>query len=131
MANATIQLTLNGGDPQGDVLRFEPGSLIQGAAQIVPQGDIRCNHVFIRLQWHTEGRGDRDEGKVGEIDIAQGTLAANMPIGQSFNFNLPREPWSFAGHYVNSIWEVVVVIDIPLAPDIRFGQPFILAPRPR
>ncbi|MBI3243992.1 MAG: hypothetical protein HYZ49_17050 [Chloroflexi bacterium] len=128
MANATIQISLSGGEAEGEWMRFEPGSVLQGTAQIVPQGDIRCNHVYVRLQWHTEGRGTRNEGRVGEIDMAQGTLAANTPLSQNFHFTLPKEPWSYAGHYINIVWEVVVNIDIPLAPDLNFSQPFILAP---
>ena len=128
MANATVQFTLNGGDYEGDWMRFEPGSTLQGTVQIVPQDDIRCNHVYVRLQWHTEGRGTRNEGRAGEIDIAQGTLTANTPLTQSFHFNLPREPWSYAGHYVNIVWEVLVSFDVPLSPDMHFSQPFILAP---
>ena len=61
--------------------------------------------------------------------LAEGPLAANVSIRHDFNFGLPREPWSYAGHYVSIIWEIAVVVDIPLATDINAQQPFILAPR--
>ncbi len=128
MARADFQIRLEGGTFDGNWQRFEPGSSISGTVQIVADGEVKANHVWLRLQWHTEGRGDRDQGKAGELDLFQGVLTAQTPLAQSFHFNLPREPWSYAGHYINIIWEVVVEIDVPMAPDLRQRQLFILAP---
>ncbi len=130
MARANCQITLRGGRPEGGWLRFEPGETIEGTAQIVPESDIRANHVWLRLQWHTEGRGDRDEGRVAALDVFQGVLRARTPVTYNFNFTLPREPWSYTGHYLTIIWEIVVQVDIPFSSDIRQGQRFILAPAP-
>jgi hypothetical protein len=129
MAHADFLITLHGGDFEGNWQYFAPGSGLEGSVQIVPDSDIRANHVWVRLQWHTEGRGDRDQGRVGEWDVFQGVLTAQTPVTYSFSFDLPREPWSYAGHYINLIWEVVVEIDVPMAPDLRQSQQFILAPR--
>jgi hypothetical protein len=130
MANAAIQITLNGGEPlPGGLMRFDPGSAMTGTVQVAPQETIYAKAVFVRLGWHTEGRGDRDSGLAAEIPIAQGTLPEGQPIYHSFNFKLPAQPWSFARHYINIIWEVKVTIDIPMAPDVNGSQPFILAPR--
>lgn len=129
MAGADIRFTLSGGEPVEGLMRFEPGAMLQGQVQVTPQDDIRCNAVRIRLQWHTEGRGIRDEGVAAEIPMAgQGTLQASVPLSQQFNIILPKAPWSYAGHYINIIWELKVTIDIPLASDINAAQPFILAP---
>ena len=126
MARADCQITMRGGEPVNGWQRFEPGGPVEGEVQIVPDSDIRANHVWIRLQWHTEGRGDRDQGRVAEIDVFQGVLTARTPYTYGFNFTLPREPWSYAGHYINIIWEIVAEIDVPMAPDLRQGQLFIL-----
>ena len=64
-----------------------------------------------------------------QVEIAQGNLVANTPIVQSFAFNLPAEPWSFAGHYINIIWQVEVIVDIPLGVDLHAEQPFVMAPQ--
>jgi len=129
MAKADIQIELRGGEVEGGLMRFEPGASLQGTLQVTPEGDIRCNHLYVRLQWRTEGRGDRDEQRVAEVDVFQGTLQAGMPSSDGFHFTLPREPWSYAGHYINIIWEIAVIFSIPLSPDLRYHQPFILAPR--
>ena len=129
MAHAEFLITLQGGDFDGNWQRFEPGGALQGTVQIVPDSDLRADHVWIRAQWHTEGRGDRDEGRVAVLDVFQGLLTAQSPVNYGFSFTLPSEPWSYAGHYINIIWEVVVEIDVPMAPDLRQGQLFILAPR--
>jgi hypothetical protein len=129
MANADIRITLREGEPMGALLRYDPGGVIQGAVQLTPDGAFNCRGVYLRLQWRTEGRGDRDQEKIAERVLAEGPLAANVSIRHDFNFGLPREPWSYAGHYVSIIWEIAVVVDIPLATDINAQQPFILAPR--
>jgi len=129
MAHANFLITLRGGDFEGNWQHLAPGSLVEGSVQIVPESDIRANHVWVRLQWHTEGRGDRDEGRLAQLDVFQGVLTAQTPYNYSFSFTLPCEPWSYAGHYINIVWEVMVEVDVPMAPDIRHSQPFIMAPR--
>jgi hypothetical protein len=129
MAKAAIQISLRGGESLGDLMRFDPGSRLDGVAQLLPDGDIRAKKVTVQLGWHTEGRGSRAEGSAGQVEIAQGNLTANTPVVGSFAFNLPDSPWSFAGHYINIIWEVKVVVDIPLATDLHAEQPFVMAPR--
>jgi hypothetical protein len=131
MASADIRISISGGDViSGNLMRFEPGNTIQCSVNLTPQENIKCNKVVARVMWHTEGRGDRDEGVAVEIPIApQGTLEANRLIQQQFNVVLPKQPWSYAGYYVNIVWELKVSIDIPFASDINASQPFVLAPR--
>jgi hypothetical protein len=131
MASADIRITLSGGDVMGgNLMRFSPGSTMQCNVQVTPQDNIRCKRVVARIMWHTEGRGDRDEGTVLEAPIApESTLQAGQQIYQQFNVVLPHEPWSYAGHYVNIVWELKVIIDIAMASDINASQPFVLAPR--
>ncbi|MEP7359402.1 MAG: hypothetical protein ABI847_19280 [Anaerolineales bacterium] len=128
MAKAAIQVSLRGGEALAGMMRFDPGSRLEGVVQILPDSNIRAKKTTVELAWHTEGRGDTDSGSAGQIEIAQGNLVANTPVVQSFAFNLPAAPWSFAGHYVNIIWQVKVVVDIPLGADLHAEQPFILAP---
>ena len=128
MAPADIQLTLDGGENAGDWRRYEPGGEVSGAASITPASDIRCNHLYARLAWHTEGRGDRDTGKAAEVDLFQGMLPAGQTRTFSFQFRAPKEPWSYSGHYINIVWEVVVEIDVPMALDVRRAERFILFP---
>lgn len=130
MANADIRITLNGGDLlPGGLTRFEPGGPMSGMVQVSSNENINCKTIVMRLMWHTEGRGDRDAGEVAQVPIHTGSLSANQPVAQSFNLILPREPWSFAGHYINIVWEIRVTLDIPFSPDINGSQVFVLAPR--
>jgi hypothetical protein len=125
-----IRVSIQGGQQaEGGYQHFEPGGDIWGSVTVTPDRDLKCNHLWVRLQWHTEGRGDRDQGRVDEADVFQGTLSANQPVRHDFRFQLPDEPWSFAGHYVNIVWEVVGEIDVPMALDLRGATAFILAPK--
>ena len=59
----------------------------------------------------------------------QGTLRAGFPSMHDFHFDLPREPWSYAGHYVNIVWEIFVDVDVPWARNPRHSQPLVMVPR--
>jgi len=128
MAKATIEVKLDGERELGVLKHYLPSEDISGEILIIPDGDIRCKNVSARLQWRTEGRGDRDQGKVDELILAQGTLKAGMPTQYPFHFILSDSPWSYAGHYINIVWEIAVVIDIPFAKDVNYSQPFVMAP---
>jgi hypothetical protein len=128
MAKAEIHVALRGGEKDGDTAHYLPGEKVSGTAQVIPDGDVRCNHLYVRLQWHTEGRGDRDTEKIAEVDVFQGTLNAGVPSVHEFSFALPREPWSYAGHYVNVVWEIAVDVDVPWSVNPRHSQPFVMSP---
>ncbi len=129
MANATFQIGLRGGETVGSgLMRFDPGSRLEGLAQVMPTENIRSKRVLVRVGWHPDGRGDQNKATIGELEIAQGGLTASTLLSQPFAIDLPREPWSFAGHYVSIIWEVRVVVDIPFGSDLQAVQPFIMAP---
>ena len=88
---------------------------------------MNCRRVVARLEWHTEGSGDRDDGCVGEVEVATGPLAG--PLVQSFTLTVPQQPWSYTGHYIDIIWQVSVVVDIRVGLDITVEEPIVVAPR--
>ncbi len=128
MPNVEIALTLKNGEltPQGR--RFAPNEIIEGTIQVMPDNNLNCRHLYVRLGWHTEGRGDKDSAVIAEMDLYQGTLDAGLPTYHDFNLKLPLGPWSYAGHYVNIIWQIMVNIDVPRAMDPNVTERFILAP---
>jgi hypothetical protein len=128
MGPAQIHVNFQGGRLEEGFPCYEPGAPISGTVDVRPVSDLKCNHLYVRLQWHTEGRATRDEGKAGELDVYQGPLSAGLPVSYSYRFVLPREPWSYTGHYVNIVWEVFVELDIPWAGNARHGQRFVMAP---
>lgn len=128
MSAASFQIDIRGGESDGTLMRFRPGETLQGSVQVTPESDLVARHVYIRLLWYTEGRGDRDQAIVGEQDVYQGDLRAGVPAYYSFHFRLPDHPWSYAGHYVNIIWAIEASVDLSLARDPREQQPFVLAP---
>jgi hypothetical protein len=130
MSEASFEIEIRGGEADGELMRFRPGETLQGSVKITPQSDLQARHVFIRLLWHTEGRGDRDQAIVAEQDVFQGVLKAGMPAYHSFHFRLPLQPWSYAGHYINIVWEIGTSIDLAMARDPRAQKAFVLAPDP-
>jgi hypothetical protein len=129
MARAQIEITFREGGAAGVVPQFEPNQILQGSVQVTPDSDLNCKHIYARLKWHTEGRGDRDDGTAGELDLYQGMLRADTPTYHTFHFTLPDSPWSYAGRYVSIIWELDVSLDVPWQIDPKGSTPFIMAPR--
>lgn len=129
MADIDFELTLRDGEVSGGRRHYLPGSAVHGWVRLTPHEDVNCNRVLARLEWHTEGRGDRDQDCVAEVVLAEGDLSANTSVIQEFNLTLPSEPWSYAGHYINVIWEVIVVVDLPFARDVIRKEAVVVAPR--
>lgn len=122
-----IEITLRGGEQVGAIHRYDPGGVVQGSVQITPDSNLNCKHLYVRAQWYTEGRGDKDEGIGAEQDVFQGELREGVPSYYSFHLKLPQDPWSFAGRYVNILWEVEVSIDLPMARDPKASELIIMA----
>jgi hypothetical protein len=131
MADVDLQVSFLPPTPGGEAPVFRPGEVIQGSLQVTPTSDLNCRHLFARLHWQTEGRGDRDQGIAAEEDLFQGQLRGGVPYYQRFHFTAPSEPWSYSGHYVSIVWEVEVTVDLLLARDPRASARFILAPESR
>jgi hypothetical protein len=128
MADIDIELTLQGGQVSDGWRRYEPGSTVRGWIRLTPREHVNCDRVLARLEWHTEGRGDLDRHRAAEIVLAGGDLTANTSAIRDFNISVPRDPWSYAGHYINIIWEVIVVVCIPYALDVIQKEAIVVAP---
>jgi hypothetical protein len=131
MANIKFGFDLSGGEDSNGVVRFEPGSRLAGVATVLPGEPINFRQMVVRVGWHTEGKGGRDQQIVGELPFPQsaGQLAPNVPLSQAFAVDLPRNPWSFAGHLITIVWTVRVFIDVPLGENIVGIANFVLAPK--
>jgi hypothetical protein len=127
MADVNIEITLHGGEVEGPPHAYAPGSTVRGWVRLTPDGTIDTNRVVVRLQWHTEGRGDRNVGRAGEVEVATGPVS--MELVQPFTLTVPHEPWSYAGHFINIIWAVLVVADVRHGRDIRHEERIVVAPR--
>jgi len=129
MAKADIEITLHGGEAgEFGIRHYHPGETLTGTATIFPDDDINCKNLFVRLQWHTEGRGTVYSQTDDEINLFQGTLKGGYPTTYDFEINLPREPWSFYGHYISIVWEVEVQLDVPWARDVKQVEKFAMVP---
>ena len=128
MSTATIEIMVEGSGMGEIAQRFTPAALVQGSVQITPEQDLNCRHVFARLQWRTEGRGDEDKEIAAEQDLFQGVLPGGVPRHHSFHLRLPDQPWSYAGQLVRIVWEVEVSIDVAFARDPRASFQIVMRP---
>jgi hypothetical protein len=120
--NHPIRIRLKGGTI------YAPGDRVTGVFEILPEQTINCRGVDIKIGWRTEGKGRRDEQFIYSERYHIPELPNNKTYGETFAVELPDAPWSYAGHYINIVWFVLVNIDIPLATDIHAEQRFVLQP---
>ena len=125
---AKVQITLSFMDqPLAAVPRFAPGNIVRGNVQVTSEQNVQCHHLYVKLQWATNGKGDRDHAVVAQQDIFQGMLQAGLPFSYAFTFPLPQAPWSYTGFYINIAWEVQVEADLGLFNKPKQQIPLIMA----
>lgn len=84
---------------------FAPGAEVAGSARWELPEDPR--RVEVRLGWHTEGKGDRDEDVV-----ARDTLdAPGRQDWRPFRLRLPDGPYSFSGKLIRLTWSLDLVAE--------------------
>lgn len=121
----TFEITFHN---RADGAHMHPGETLRGTVTVIPDKDLDCKHFYVRLLWHTEGRGTRYLATIEELDVFQGRLQQGFPTSFEFTFVLPDEPWSFEGHYVSVVWKVQAQIDLSWSRDPQEERPFILRP---
>jgi hypothetical protein len=129
VTSVDFQWNVLGGESADGGTRFDPGSTLEGTVILTPQTDLNCSGVKIRLEWHTEGRGDRDRKTAGEIVAFRGVLPGGQLVVLPFRFTLPSQPWSYSGFYINILWELVADVDLPLAINPKSRYPILLRPQ--
>lgn len=128
MAEIDFQVKFKDGVAAEGARGYLPGATVSGIYEIVPQSNIRCRKAEIRLEWYTEGKGDRDGEVIDSREIAAGDLMAGKRIGDAFVFQLPSQPWSYAGYFITVVWAITVKIDVPMGKDIIRSVRLIMAP---
>jgi len=122
-----LELTLQGGEVEEGGRRYEPGSSIQGWARLTPNGPVECRRVTAHLEWHTESQGHPERDRADEVELLRGPLSGSLL--QRFTLTVPWQPWSYHGYYINIVWQVGVVADIPHWGDIGIEEIILIAPR--
>jgi hypothetical protein len=128
MTNVDFKWNVPGIENLGEPLRFDPGLILEGTITITPQANLNCNGIKVRAEWHTEGRGDRDQQKADERIVFQGVLAGGQPVVFAFRLTLPEQPWSYTGYYINILWDLVADVDLPLAINPKSRLPIVVRP---
>jgi hypothetical protein len=129
MTTVDFEWNVPGIENLGEPLRFDPGLILEGTITIAPQANLNCNGIKVRAEWHTEGRGDRDQQKGDERIVFQGVLAGGQPVVFAFRLNLPGQPWSYTGNYINILWDLIADVDLPLAINPKSRLPIVLRPK--
>jgi hypothetical protein len=128
MTDADFQWNVRGGERLEAGLRIAPGGMLEGSLTVTPQSDVTCKALRIRLGWHTKSRGNRVNRVVTESNVFNGVLPVGQPATFAFQFQMPLEPWSYTGHYVSIVWELVAEIEQSFMLNPKSVLPIILRP---
>jgi hypothetical protein len=94
-------LTIHTGDGQ---TWFRPGESIEGTVSWHLDEDAEA--IEVRLFWYTEGKGTQD------VEVVETRHLARPEIGgsRSFDFDVPRGPYSFSGKLITLSWAIEMVV---------------------
>jgi hypothetical protein len=105
----------------GGATWFKPGETIAGTASWHLESGAEA--LEVRLFWFTSGKGSRDV----EV-VARKHVARPEPSGsRSFEFKVPRGPYSFSGALITLSWALELVV-LPDGATERFD--LVVGPRP-
>jgi hypothetical protein len=102
MSKPLIEITFDRADR-----RYAPGEEITGSLRAQVDKESECQVLYLRRQWRTHGRGNRDSGEPDEIAVVKGQRwvpGATYTI--PFHFPAPHSPATYHGHYLNVDWYV-------------------------
>lgn len=99
------------------------GDKVSGRAIVQCETNLNCRGIHVKLGWHTEGKGDKDQDVYFDQVVHHGELLAGRHEFP-FSARLPMAPMSYAGHHIKIIWAVHVRIDIAWKVDPKFQRPF-------
>ena len=83
---------------------FRPGETIEGTAAW--HLDVEVEALEVRMFWYTEGKGTQDVEVVHTKHMAQPGLSGT----RSFEFEVPRGPYSFSGKLITLAWAIELVV---------------------
>jgi hypothetical protein len=110
---------------------YETGSQLEGRLLWTPKDDKQPKLISVRLNWHSSGRGLRDEGTAQfESFTAPEPLVAGQTYSFSFRFSIPSiGPVSYAGRLLQLSWQLYAEIDLAWAVNERLSQEIKVVPR--
>lgn len=127
MDKAKLRVVLNGGIERLGFRYYEPGSVMTGSVEVELQKALECRSLKVAVQYHTEGRGEKDTVIVTESVCYQGQMSATS-AHYPFELRLPAQPWSYTGKLINIVWEVVATLDAAQLSHPAAKQPFVMVP---
>lgn len=107
---------------------YEAGDTITGTVHVEVNKDCQCDDLLLLLEWHTHGRGNTVEHRVGQQSLFRGEWAAREHHEYDFETTLPPGPYTYHGEYLNVDWRLSATADIPWAMDPSAEQELLLEP---
>lgn len=126
--DADIRVRFKNSVTVGSIPAYQPGDLLEASLEIYGENPINCRDVEVSIGWHTEGKGDRNNGRAYLEPLGVTQIEPGIPVAHNVSFRLPSTPWSYEGELIQVVWAVNVKIDIAMMPDINSAHPFVLQP---
>jgi len=118
---ASCDLTI---ELEGDGV-YRPGQTIKGTLHVSTSGAVRCDSLFVSLDWYTHGRGNRVRGAIERSELFVGELTAGEHRFP-FEFQVPATPRVYHGELLNVDLELTAKADIPWAIDPKTNAEIVV-----
>ncbi|HKL87759.1 MAG TPA: hypothetical protein VJ884_02065 [Salinibacter sp.] len=107
---------------------YQAGDTVTGTVHVEVNNDCQCDDLILALEWHTHGRGNTVEHRVGQQSLFRGEWAAGEHHQYDVEMELPPGPYTYHGEYLNVDWRLTAEADIPWAMDPSAEQELLLEP---
>lgn len=109
---------------------YHGGDTVRGYVEVRVDEDVRCDGLVAECRWRTHGKGSSVHGEPLRLELFQGDWRAGALQRYPFELTLPHGPFTYHGRYLNVVWEVRAVADVPWALDPKVEREIVLAPVP-
>ena len=113
-----------------DRKEYQPGDTVSGTVTITSESEWRALYAEVVLFWHTEGKGERDDGVVARLELAgKGSMVPRV-VELTFSFQLPDMPWTYHGRVLKVHWMLGVYVKPSGGSEQSVELPLVMHSRP-
>ena len=107
---------------------YRAGEVISGTIVVDGRVGQRAKRIVLRTWWETEGKGTATRGGKAAAILHEGAPPKGSVHRHGFHFIAPDAPFTYVGHHLSIEHHLQAVIELPMAPDLKVEEVFVLTP---
>ena len=107
---------------------YRAGDVISGTVVVDGRVGQRAKRIVLRTWWETEGKGTSTRGGKAAAILHEGAPPQGSIHRHGFHFIAPDAPFTYVGHHLSIEHHLQAVVELPMAPDLKVEETFVLTP---